>query len=273
MNKASLLKFFKRHKDLIAIFVILFVCYFLYFFSMGAYPLIDVDETRYVAMSRDLFHANDLLTLYLNGDFFFEKPPLYFWLEVLSFSIFGKITEATARIPVSLCAVFGVGITYFLGSKISSKKYGLICALILASCFEYVVLARVAILDMLLSVCIAASAFSGIYTLFCSQRFKKYFWWLAYIWAGFAVMAKGVPGLAIPALTIFISYIIAGRFKEMFKPLYIIPGLVLFFIVTLPWHIIMLQKYGYVFFREYIYKHHFERFANSHELGRKQPFY
>ncbi len=273
MNKASILKFFKRHKDLIAIFVILFVCYFLYFFSMGSYPLIDVDETRYVAMSRDLFHANDLLTLYLNGDYFFEKPPLYFWLEVLSFSIFGKITEATARIPVALCAVFGVGITYFLGSKISSKKYGLICALILASCFEYVVLARVAILDMLLSVCIAASAFSGIYTLFCSHRFKKYFWWLAYIWAGFAVMAKGVPGLAIPALTIFISYIIAGRFKEMFKPLYIIPGLVLFFIVTLPWHIIMLQKYGYVFFREYIYKHHFERFANSHELGRKQPFY
>lgn len=184
MNKASILKFFKRHKDLIAIFVILFVCLFLYFFSMGSYPLIYVDETRYVAMSRDLFHANDLLTLYLNGDYFFEKPPLYFWLEVLSFSIFGKITEATARIPVALCAVFGVGITYFLGSKISSKKYGLICALILASCFEYVVLARVAILDMLLSVCIAASAFSGIYTLFCSHRFKKYFWWLAYIWAG-----------------------------------------------------------------------------------------
>ena len=149
MNKASLLKFFKRYKDLIAIFVILFVCYFLYFFSMGAYPLIDVDETRYVAMSRDLFHANDLLTLYLNGDYFFEKPPLYFWLEVLSFSIFGKITEVTARIPVSLCAVFGVGITYFLGSKISSKKYGLICSLILASCFEYVVTARSGLTDVL----------------------------------------------------------------------------------------------------------------------------
>lgn len=273
MNKEAVFSFIKKHKDVFAIFAILFVCYFLYFFSMGNYPLIDVDETRYVAMSRDLFRAQDFLTLYLNGDYFFEKPPLYFWIESLSFGIFGHINEVTARIPVALTAVFGVFMTYFLGSKISSKKYGMIAALIAASGFEYVVLARVAILDMLLSVCIAASVFAGIYTLFCSENYKKYFWWLAYIFAGFGIMAKGIPGASIPALTIFISYIIARKFKEIFNPLYMIPGLIFFFVVSLPWHVVMLHRYGHMFFYEYIYKHHFERFANSHELGRKQPFY
>lgn len=273
MKNICVTDFVKKHKEAFAIAAILTACYCLYFFSMGNYPLIDVDETRYVAMSRDMFQTKDFLTLYLNGDFFFEKPPLYFWFEALSFGLFGKITELTARIPVALTATFGVFLMYFLGRKISSKKYGMISALILASCFEYIVLARVAILDMLLCVCIATSVFSGIFTLFSSDNYKKYFWWLAYIFAGLGVMAKGIPGVAIPALTLFFVYLTAGKIKELFKPLYILPGLIFFLLITLPWHIMMLHEHGHLFYREYIYKHHIERFVNSAELGRKEPFY
>lgn len=273
MDKEKFLNFVKTHREIFALIGLLVLCYFLYFFSMGNYSLIDVDETRYVTMSRNMFYTKDYLTLFLNGDFFFEKPPLYFWLETLSFMIFKHVSEVTARIPVALTATYGVFLTYFLGKRICSKKYGIICALILATCFEYVVLARVAILDMLLSVCIASSAFAGIYTLFCRDNYKKYFWWLAYIMAGFGVLAKGIPGVAVPALTIFFSYLVARKWKELFKPLYIIPGLLFFFIVSLPWHIVMLNIHGQAFFHEYIFKHHIERFVNSHELGRKQPFY
>lgn len=273
MNTEKVVNFIKKHKEAFGIATILIACYFLYFCAMGNYPLIDVDETRYVTMSRDLFNTGDWMTLNLNGHYFFEKPPLYFWMEALSFGLFGKVSEATARIPVALCATFGVFLVYFLGRKISSKKYGLISALIIASSLEYIMLARVAILDMLLTVCIAASIFAGFYTLFCKDNFKKYFWWLAYIFAGFAVMAKGIPGVAIPALTLFFAYLISGKWKELFKPLYIIPGIIFFLIISLPWHIVMLQTHGQLFFQEYIYKHHIERFVNSNELGRKEPFY
>ncbi|MBS4760224.1 MAG: glycosyltransferase family 39 protein [Clostridium sp.] len=273
MDKEKFLNFVKTHREIFALAGLLVLCYFLYFFSMGHYSLIDVDETRYVTMSRNMFYTKDYLTLFLNGDFFFEKPPLYFWLETLSFMIFKHVSEVTARIPVALTATYGVFLTYFLGKRICSKKYGIVCAVILATCFEYVVLARVAILDMLLSVCIASSAFAGIYTLFCRDNYKKYFWWLAYIMAGFGVLAKGIPGVAVPALTIFFSYLVARKWKELFKPLYIIPGLLFFFIVSLPWHVVMLNLHGQAFFHEYIFKHHIERFVNSHELGRKQPFY
>ena len=271
MHKESIINFIKEHKEALSVTGLLFICYFLYFFSMGHYPLIDVDETRYVTMSRELMNAKDMMTLYLNGDYFFEKPPLYFWTEIMSFSFFKEVNEITARIPVALTAVFGVFITYFLGRKISSKKYGMISALILATSFEYIVLARVAILDMLLSVFIAASVFSGIYTLFCTDTYKKYFWWLAYICAGFGLMAKGIPGVAIPAITILVSYIIAKKWKEIFNPIYIIPGLAFFVLVSFPWHMIMIHRHGQEFIHEYILKHHFARFLNSNELGRKQP--
>lgn len=284
MNKELVLKnlkevyetaqsFVLKHKEEFAIATLLIACYCLYFCSMGHYPLIDVDETRYVAMSRDMVHTKDFLTLYLNGDFFFEKPPLYFWLESLSFLIFGHVSEAVARIPVALTATLGVFLVYALGRKIASKKYGFISALILASSMEYIMLSRVAILDMLLSVCIAVATFSGVYTLFSSENNKKYFWWVAYLFAGLAVMAKGIPGLAIPALTILLAYVTARKWRELYKPLYMVPGIVLFLLVSLPWHIAMLQMHGHLFFHEYIYKHHIERFVNSHELGRKEPFF
>jgi len=50
-------------------------------------------------------------------------------------------------------------------------------------------------------------------------------------------------------------------------------GAVLFLVIILPWHIAMYKEYGYEFLREYFIKHHFERFVNSAEIGRKQPFW
>ena len=76
--------------------------YYIFFHNIGTYSLMDVDETRYVAMARDMFHSKDFMTLYLNGEYFFEKPPLYFWQECLSFALWGgKVNEWTARFPVA----------------------------------------------------------------------------------------------------------------------------------------------------------------------------
>lgn len=265
--------FIRAHKELFSVLGLLFVCYFLYFFRMGSYPLIDVDETRYVSMAREMFYSGDFMTLTLNGEFFFEKPPLYFWLEALSFMIFGKITEVTARMPVAITATFGVLITYWFGHRIVSRKYALISALILATSFEYIMLARIAILDMLLTVCIASSVICGFYTLFCREDLKKYFWWLAYVFAGFGVLAKGVPGFVLPAASIFFAYLTARRLKELFKPIYIIPGFLMFAMVAVPWHYVMFHFYDPFFFQEYVVKHHLSRFVDSKNLGRKEPWF
>ena len=67
----------------------------------------------------------------------------------------------------------------------------------------------------------------------------------------------------------------AKKFKEIFKPLYLIPGMLLFLLIVLPWHIIMFKIHNPLFFNEYIIKHHLHRFLNTanNEIGRKQPFY
>ena len=87
----KLQKFVTSNPDKITILGLCLLFYLIFFHNIWAYPLMDADETRYVSMARDMFQNKEYLTLYLNGEYFFEKPPLFFWIENLSFLIFGKV--------------------------------------------------------------------------------------------------------------------------------------------------------------------------------------
>lgn len=265
--------FIKKHPEWFTILGLCIIFYFIFFHGIGTYALMDSDETRYVSMARDMFNSGDYLTLRLNGAYFFEKPPLYFWLECTSFGLFGKVNEFTARFPVSMCGMISSFLAYFIGKKIVSRKYGIISALILATSLEFVILSKFAILDIVVSACVLFSLYSGIMTYFCKEQNKKYFWWLFYLFSGCAVMAKGIPGFIVPFGTMFFIAIATKRFKELFKPVYMLPGIILFLAVSVPWHVIMIKIHDPLFFNEYIIKHHLHRFLNSQDLGRHEPWY
>lgn len=265
--------FVLSHPDLFTVLGLGILFYFIFFHNIGSYALMDVDESRYVLMAKDMFHSKDFLTLYLNNEYFFEKPPLYFWGECLSFALFGKINEFTARFPVALYGASCCYLLYFMGKKIISRSYGVISALILATSLEFIILSKFAILDIVVSSCIGFSLFLGLVVYFCRESHKKYYWWLFYIFSGLAVMAKGIPGFIIPFGSMFFIAIVSKKFKELFKPVYFIPGLMLFLLITLPWHIIMFKMHNPLFWDEYIIKHHIARFLGGKVIDRDQPFY
>lgn len=269
----KILNFIKNHKDLFTFLGLLLICYFVFFFNIGNYALMDVDETRYVSMARDMFNTKDFLTLYLNGEYFFEKPPLYFWGECLSFALFGKVTEFSARFPVALYGTLCTFLMYFTGKKIVSGRFGFISAIILATTLEFVMLAKFAILDIVVTTCIGFSVMFGFLTQFVENKNKKYFWWLFYAFSGLAVMAKGIPGFVVPFATMFFVTIFNKTFKQIFRPQYMIVGILLFLLIVLPWHIVMFKIHDPLFFNEYIIKHHLNRFFSSSEIHRQQAFY
>ena len=266
-------EFVFKHQELFTILGLGILFYFIFFHNIWTYALMDVDESRYVSMAKDMFNTKNFLTLYLNNEYFFEKPPLYFWSECLSFALFGKINEFTARFPVALYGTLGCFMTYFIGKKIVSRTYGVVAALMLATSLEFLILSKFAILDIVVSTCILFSLGFGVLTYFCKEQNKKYFWWLFYIFSGLAVMAKGIPGFIVPFGSMFFIAIVSKRFKEIFKPQYFIVGFILFFMITLPWHLIMLKLHDPLFFNEYIMKHHIARFLGSKIINRDQPFW
>ena len=266
-------EFIIKHPEFFTILGLCILFYFIFFHNIWSYALMDVDESRYVSMSKDMFNTKDFMTLYLNKEFFFEKPPLYFWSECLSFALWGKITEATARFPVALWGTLSCFIVYILGRKVVSRPFGIVSSLILATSLEFLILAKFAILDIVLASCTTLSLCFGILTYYVQEKNKKYMWWLFYIFSGLAVMAKGIPGFIVPFGSMFFISIYSKKFKEIFRPQYFIVGIILFLGITLPWHIAMLNMHDPLFFNEYVMKHHVSRFLGSGELGRQQPFY
>ncbi|MCR5261796.1 MAG: glycosyltransferase family 39 protein [Candidatus Gastranaerophilales bacterium] len=265
--------FIKKHPDIFTFIGLFVLFYFIFIFGIGSYALMDIDETRYASMAHDMFQSKDFMTLYLNGEYFFEKPPLYFWLECLSFGLFGHVNEFTVRFPVALLGFLTSFLVYYTGKNVVSRKFGLISALILATSAEFFILSKFAILDIVLCFCTTFSIFFGFMTLFCEEKNKKYFWWLFYLFSGLAVLAKGIPGFVLPFGTMFFAYLTAKKVKELFKPIYFIVGTLIFLAIVLPWHLLMLHQHDPLFFNEYIMKHHVARFTTSADLGRKQPFY
>lgn len=257
-------------KKNILIFVLFVVFIIAYLFFLGSYPLLDADETRYAVMAREMLKTNDFMTLYLNGSCFFEKPPLYFWIEVLSFKMFG-ISEFAARLPIVLLSVLPLGLLFGLCNKIKGFKFAFIAAATLMTTLEYAIITKIAILDSIFTSFCVSSVLLYFYTFFVEQENKKWFWLFAYIFMGFAVLAKGMPGVVIPFGTILVSSIIFKTHKETLKSF--LYGLPVFLLIALPWHILMLKTYPGLFYQEYIYKHHILRFLGSEVINRNKPWY
>lgn len=80
----------------------------------GTVELFDWDEINFAEMAREMFVTGDFFSVRVGFEPFWEKPPLYAWMQALSFSLFG-INEWAARLPNAmagvvtplLCWVFG----------------------------------------------------------------------------------------------------------------------------------------------------------------------
>lgn len=263
--------FINTHPEVFCLALLAISCIVFLFSGLGSYPLMDVDETRYAVIARDLIGSFDWNSLMLNNVPFLEKPPLYFWLVGGSIKLLGGFTEFAVRFPIALLATFIVFFTYFVGKKVISRKFGMISSMVLLSSIFFLILSHVAILDMVLTVFMTSAIYCGFLTHFSEPKYKKYYWWYFYLFIGFGFLAKGILALVIPFTVVFLYNLATKTAKDMFKSLHIVPGSIIMLIMILPWHIIMYQSYGYEFIKQYFIMHHFARFLNSETIGRDRP--
>lgn len=269
--KEKLVGFANTHPEIFCLSLLAIACLFFLFFGLGFYPLIDVDETRYAVMARDLIHSSDWNSLMLNGVPFLEKPPLYFWFVGASIKLFGDFSPFVVRLPIAIMTSFLIFFTYFVGKRVISRKFGVISAITLLSSAFFLILAHIAIIDMVLTVFMTSAIYFGFLTHFCKEENKEYYWFLFYVFMGIGFLAKGILALAIPITIMFVCNLLTKTLKDIFKPINIFPGLITFLAIITPWHIAMYQKYGFQFVKEYFLIHHFGRFMGSEYIGRERP--
>src|ERR1017187_3616547 len=108
-----------RYNILIAIAALLLFVPFL-----GAVHLFDWDEINFGECAREMIVTHDYFSVKINFQSFWEKPPIFIWMQALSMSIFG-VSEFAARLPNAICGVFTLLVFFNIGRKLVDIKFGL----------------------------------------------------------------------------------------------------------------------------------------------------
>src|SRR5579863_2776985 len=90
---------------------VLGVAGFLILYHLNAAPLQLFDEGTYAQVVDESFARHDFLTFTYQGQLFFDKPPLYFWLAAPAMAAFG---EWGIRIPAAAAGIVLVAVVMFL---------------------------------------------------------------------------------------------------------------------------------------------------------------
>ena len=110
-------------------------------------PLIDRDEPRFAEASREMIERGDYVIPYFNNQFRFDKPPLTYWAQVVSYKIFGE-TDFAARFPSTIAAALVALLLLAWGSRIGGEKVGWWAAIIFTLSLQTFVHAKAAVADM-----------------------------------------------------------------------------------------------------------------------------
>ncbi len=201
---------------------------FLFIPFIGQSHLFDWDEINFAEAAREMLVTNDWLTVQINYLPFWEKPPLFIWMQAFSMKVFG-INEFAARFPNAICGIVTLLVLFRLGRSILNSKLGLLWVLLYACSILPFIYFKSGIIDPWFNLFI----FLGIYTIssftLSNDMLRRYqFVGLSALFIGLAILSKGPVALLVFGL-VSVIYFIVKKFKVKFN----VRQVILFLIISL----------------------------------------
>ncbi|MBR5469376.1 MAG: glycosyltransferase family 39 protein [Paludibacteraceae bacterium] len=183
--------------------------------GLGSVHLFDWDEINFAESAREMIVTGDYLTVQINFEPFWEKPPLFIWMQVLSMKIFG-INEFAARFPNAICGIVTMLVLFNIGKRLKNERFGLFWVFVYIASLTPFFYFKSGIIDPWFNLFI----FLGTYYFVCftapnEERNKYLLVALSAFFLGLAVLTKGPVGFLIFLLT-FAVYLFVKRFKISF---------------------------------------------------------
>ncbi|HEY3307218.1 MAG TPA: glycosyltransferase family 39 protein [Desulfuromonadaceae bacterium] len=267
----KVLRDYFRHRDYPAlrdILILLVLFGGAFFLLLGQAGLIEPDEGRYSEIPREMLEKGDFITPTLNYVNYFEKPPLHYWLNALSFKLFG-LTEFAARFTGASAGLLTVLLVYYTGRKLFGRREGLFSAFILGTSTGFLAQSRINLTDMTLTFFLSAALCCFIVAAEDHERHRGHYYFF-YLFSALAVLTKGLIGLVFPAGIVFF-YFLATRRWNLLKEMRLASGMALFLAVVVPWFMLVAQR-NPTFTNFFFVHEHLERFLTKTH-GRYQPFW
>lgn len=249
------------------IYLLIFVLGIILFIPfLGDVHLFDWDEINFAEAAREMIVSGNYTQVQINYEPFWEKPPLFIWLEVLSMKLFG-VNEFAARLPNAICGIATLLLLFNIGKKLYDNEFGIWWVLCYAGSLLPHFYFKSGIIDPVFNLFI----FLGIYYFYCYYSFKEFNKIiLSAIFIGLATLTKGPV-----AFLIFILCLMSFWLIHKFKKIISLKDFFIFCLVvcsiSFAWFGMEIVKNGFWFVKEFI-SYQF-RLLSSEDAGHGGPFY
>jgi hypothetical protein len=235
---------------------------------LGQVHLFDWDEINFAESAREMMLTKDYMHVQINFEPFWEKPPLYFWLQVLSMNVFG-INEFAARFPNAICGIITLVTIYNIARNEGSRTTAIWWVLLVAGSFTPHLYFKSGIIDPWFNYFI----FMSIYMLVVASRYKNNNTkqiLLAGVFAGLAMITKGPVAVLVIGLCAGV-YIAFNQFRLFFNFKQLLLALLAFAAISSTWIWAEVSHNGWQVLADFI-AYQIDLFRNP-VAGHGQPFY
>ena len=179
---------------------------------IGSLHLFDWDEINFAESAREMIMTGDYSTVRIDFLPFWEKPPMFIWLQVLSMKVFG-INEFAARFPNSICGILTLVLLYRLGSRLFDRQFGIIWVLAYAGSILPFFYFKSGIIDPWFNLFIFVALVQFILMMNAEEPKERNVRALVSgLSVGLAILTKGPVGFLLYVLTVAVFWVV-NRFR------------------------------------------------------------
>jgi len=232
--------------------------------------LFDWDEINFAEAAREMIVTGDYFTVTIDYLPFWEKPPLFIWMQVLSMKVFG-VTDFAARFPNVICGIATLLALFHIGKRVYNLEFARIWVLAYIGSLLPQFYFMSGIIDPVFNLFI----FLALYGTFEFQtRQKAKYLLFAALFAGLALLTKGPVSLFLLFTIVFVHALVTGGngvIKAIFTTRFGWLAIGVFVGVCSVYYGAEFILHGPKFFTEFV-DYHIRLLATS-EAGHAQPFY
>ncbi|HKK37903.1 MAG TPA: hypothetical protein VJ949_00625 [Cryomorphaceae bacterium] len=197
--------------------------------NLGAHHIfIHTDESLRALIALEMLLNDEFIAPTVNGLYYYNKPPLYNWIIVGSYKLFGEPSLFALRFPVVVAIfLYGFLIVRFIGKATNRWTGWLVAIMTITS-------GRILFYDSflgLIDIAFSAVIFTNFMLFYHFGRQKRYFalFALTYFLSAIAYLMKGLPPIVFQGFTIIAFAIYIKNWKILFHRMHFLGAL--FFII------------------------------------------
>jgi hypothetical protein len=189
--------------------------------GLGRLHLFDWDEINFAEIAREMLITGNYAQVQVDFAPFYEKPPFFFWLQVLSMKLWG-VNEFAARFPNAVVGIITIYSIYKIGGRIKNSRLGILWAFMYLSAILPHFYFKTGIIDPVFNYFIFVGIYSLVRLASAGDTERVTSWaLLGGLSIGLAILTKGPVGILLPVLTGCIYWIcnkcqVMLRLKNLF---------------------------------------------------------